>query len=205
MNNSRLVVGISAYASGDYVSKATFQFKVTVGKPQDAALTVVPLEGKFDSRWAPEWFPPSVAGAMVQAYKDLKPRGSRKVSNPMLARLGSQYAVQMPRYADGRVQLSEYDDNWATSANQLATWMTLKDLLRTRQVELSLAGAQAALPNQFLFVARRPPGGPGSAVTQVDVLLSLEPGRPDARVGSEAWTRISCAYVGTVSQRGSQL
>lgn len=199
MSNSRLVVGFAAEASGDYVSKATWQFKVNVAKPAEAQLRVVPLEGKFDARWAPEWMPPSYIHPAIQAMRNIKPRSAKKVSNPLIARLGSQYAVQVPTYPDGRITRSLFDNDWTTSASQLATWLTVKEFLKTRQVEVSLAGAQAVLPNQFLFIARRPPGGPGHPVTHVDGLLVLEPGRPDARVGNEAWTRVRCAYIGCVA------
>lgn len=198
MQNTRLATGVGIALKGDYVSKATFQFKVNVGKPNEALMSVLPLLGKYDARFAPDWFPPTVVTSILTQYKDLKPRGVKKVTNPMIARIGSKFAVQKPRFRDNRVTDQEYDENWATTANQLATWLTVRDVLSTRRVELSIAGAQAVLPNQFIFIARRPSGGPGKPITHVDALLTLEPGKPDARVGSEAWTRIQCAYIGTV-------
>lgn len=181
-----LALGLRA----SWTKGATWRSTVDAAALNDALLRIRPLVGRFDETYVPRWLPD--VGARIEAAKALKPRKAKRINNPFVAEIGHNYAVQVPSW----VSASDFNKNRVSAANHLATWLTVREFLKTRQVELAFAGAQHWVPGQFIAIARRPEGGEGAPVTRVDVLLVMEMSRADARVGAEAWVKARCAYVG---------
>lgn len=191
-----LAVGVDLRVVGDWVSSKEVWFKAKVGAPDEATLKVHPLVGEVNTQFAPNWFPPNYMNLVLYKYENLKPRKAKRIQNQYIARIGQNYAVQVPNFPDNRITPAMYNVNEKLSAQQLATYLTLREILGSRTVQLSYAGTHTFTPNQFVAIARRPENGVGHPVEKYDILLVLEIPSADARVGSEAWTRVRCAYVG---------
>lgn len=193
--NDNIVFGIWARATGPWYSRATFRFEVDVPRIDDATLQVVPMLGKMDDLFFPRWFP--VLGEKIAELRDKKPRKAQRVQTPYIAAIGHQFATQM--YAlDGDLSIYDAASHKNTAANQLATWLSAREFLRTRKVTIAFAGSTHWSPNQFIAIARRPAEGPGHPPTVYDLLLINSASTPDAKVGEEAWVTVECAFVATV-------
>jgi hypothetical protein len=188
--------GFSASATGTWTAGATWRFTVKVPMLDSGSIKITPMLGKFTPEFGPRWLPN--LEELVQAARTAKPRKARRVQNQLVAQIGAAGAVNVPAQVlnlsfEGRAYYDAFEN---AAANHLATWLTAKEALRSRQVELRFAGAHVWGPNSFVAIARRPEGGAGTPVQVVDVLLVLEPPLLSGRVNGEVWSSVRCGYVG---------
>jgi hypothetical protein len=200
INDATIVCyGFRAGATGFWGAGTTFRFTVKVPEVDTARLKIEPLIGRFTPEFGPKWFP--VLEETVARLKTMKPRKARRVQNQFVATIGAQYATMVPAAVTASAFQTEvggvyYDVIREAAGNQLATWLTCKELMRSRQVELRFAGAHSWVPNSFVAIARRPPGGEGMPIVWYDLLWVLDAPKVSGRVNGELYTTVNCGYVG---------
>jgi len=144
------------------------------------------LIGRPNQEFVPKWLP----GMLEEAGRVRRVFGFdvRQDNNP--------YVVSLKGYPAGAP--SSVQREWETLPDAVATALTLKEVLKTRETTLSYCGYAGWMPNQFVAVAKPPAGGIGAAITDWDVYLLLSGGTLSATVGGEITHSAKAAYLGTV-------
>lgn len=196
-STDRAVYGLDGGATGTITSGAEFRWAMKIADVDTSTLKIEPMVGSFMPEFAPQWLP--IVGELIERAEMAKPRKAKRVTNSMIAQLGHTYAVQVPIAVTNLESLygSHYYDEFANAgATHLATWLTCREILKARRVDVRYAGAHYWTVNQFLAIPRRPDGGEGAPIRWYDVLLVMEPAEINGEVNGEVWTSVVCAFIG---------
>lgn len=148
------------------------------------------LRGKANAAYVPKWLPD-----MMQEASDIRRRFGfeiREENNPYVTSL-----VGYPPEASPAAQ-----HEWETLPDRVATGMTIKEYLKSRQTELRYCGNAAWVPNQFVAIAKPPMTGVGTKIQSWEVYFTLDCGTIDITVGGEINHVVKAAYLGTVNRDG---